>query len=66
VGNKIDLEEDRVVSREAGQSLAQRWNCSFLETSAKSRANVAEVKQKKHFFVSKNHFSLILYFQGLL
>jgi hypothetical protein len=49
VGNKNDLEEDRVVSRESGQALANKWSCSFLETSAKSRANVTEVKKKKNF-----------------
>ncbi|CAF1161775.1 unnamed protein product [Rotaria sp. Silwood1] len=43
VGNKIDLEKDRVISREAGQALARKWKCNFLETSAKDRANVTEV-----------------------
>ncbi|CAF0733408.1 unnamed protein product [Rotaria sordida] len=43
VGNKIDLEKDRVISREAGQALARKWDCAFLETSAKDRANVTEV-----------------------
>ncbi|CAF0900260.1 unnamed protein product [Rotaria sp. Silwood1] len=43
VGNKIDLEKDRVISREAGQALARKWKCNFLETSAKDRANVIEV-----------------------
>jgi GTPase SAR1 family protein len=50
VGNKTDLENERTVSREAGQALANQWNCSFVETSAKSRANVTEVR-KIHFFL---------------
>ena len=43
VGNKCDLEEDRVVGRQAGHDLARRWKCTFLETSAKKLANVNEV-----------------------
>jgi Ras-related protein Rap-1A len=44
VGNKCDLEDERVVGRELGQALARKWKCSFLETSAKDRAVVNEVK----------------------
>lgn len=43
VGNKSDLEDERVVGREVGQALARKWKCSFLETSAKDRANVNEI-----------------------
>lgn len=43
VGNKIDLEDERVVGRQAGQELARRWRCTFLEASAKSQANVNEI-----------------------
>lgn len=43
VGNKSDLEDERVVGREMGQALARKWKCSFMETSAKDRANVNEV-----------------------
>ncbi|CAF0858800.1 unnamed protein product [Adineta steineri] len=43
VGNKCDSENERVVSRETGQELARKWNCAFLETSAKDRTNVSEV-----------------------
>jgi small GTP-binding protein len=43
IGNKCDLESDRVISREQGQQLARSWgNCSFMETSAKARINVTE------------------------
>jgi small GTP-binding protein len=42
VGNKKDLSEDREVSPEAGQALAEKFNCDFLEASAKTNANVNE------------------------
>jgi len=43
IGNKCDLESDRVVGRDQGQQLARSWgNCSFMETSAKARINVTE------------------------
>uniref|UniRef100_A0A3P9HC61 Ras-related protein Rap-1b n=2 Tax=Oryzias latipes TaxID=8090 RepID=A0A3P9HC61_ORYLA len=43
VGNKCDLEDERVVGKEQGQNLARQWNnCAFLETSAKSKINVNE------------------------
>ncbi|KNC97789.1 hypothetical protein SpCBS45565_g01171 [Spizellomyces sp. 'palustris'] len=44
VGNKCDLEDDRVVSRDQGSSLASQWGgCTFLETSARKKINVDEV-----------------------
>lgn len=43
VGNKSDLVEDRAVERQVGLSLARKWKCGFLETSAKDRSNVNEV-----------------------
>lgn len=43
VGNKTDLEFDRVVTKEEGQALARQFNdCKFIETSAKFRVNVEE------------------------
>ncbi len=39
IGNKIDKSQ-RVVSREAGESLARTYQISFLETSAKTGQNV--------------------------
>ncbi|KAH8853516.1 Ras-related protein isoform 2 [Schistosoma japonicum] len=42
VGNKCDLEDERSVGKEQGQNLAKKWNCQFMETSAKSRINVQE------------------------
>src|SRR5271156_3099641 len=40
VGNKCDLEGERQVSRQEGESLARSFGCRFIETSAKSRINV--------------------------
>lgn len=49
VGNKCDLEDERVVGRHHGESLARSFNCTFLETSAKLETNVHEVS----LFISK-------------
>jgi len=43
VGNKCDLEEERVVGKEVGSGLAASFNCTFMETSAKTRTNVNEI-----------------------
>ncbi|CAF3239146.1 unnamed protein product [Rotaria socialis] len=43
VGNKNDLDEERVVQRQVGQELARRWKCTFLEASAKHQLNVNEI-----------------------
>lgn len=43
VGNKCDLEDERVVGKDQGQNLARTFNCAFLETSAKAKVNVNEV-----------------------
>ncbi|CAG0885628.1 unnamed protein product, partial [Darwinula stevensoni] len=43
VGNKSDLEDERVVGKDQGMNLARSWNCAFLESSAKSKINVTEI-----------------------
>eukprot|EP01132_Coremiostelium_polycephalum_P004281 gene4281-5355_t len=43
VGNKSDLENERVISRDEGLSLANKWDCSFVECSGKNNDNVEEV-----------------------
>lgn len=40
IGNKSDLESQRQISTEEGQSLANQWNCGFTEASARSGENV--------------------------
>ena len=46
VGNKADLESERVVSKEDGERMAKQLGCKFLETSAKTRQNVNEIFQE--------------------
>lgn len=43
VGNKVDIEHQREVSKQEGYALAQLWNSPFMEASARSRHNVNEV-----------------------
>merc|ERR1711992_290369 len=43
VGNKCDLEDERVVGKDQGTHLAQEFQCAFLETSAKMKVNVLEI-----------------------
>ncbi|KAL7668660.1 hypothetical protein ACOME3_009354 [Neoechinorhynchus agilis] len=42
VGNKIDLENERQITREQGEQFAQRHQMMFMETSAKSSHNVEQ------------------------
>ena len=42
VGSKCDLESERQVSVEEGRQLADRFQCSFMEVSAKANINVKE------------------------
>ncbi|KAL3990516.1 Ras family protein [Acanthocheilonema viteae] len=46
VGNKMDLESSREVKYEEGRRLAEAYNISFIETSAKSGQNVKETFQE--------------------
>ncbi|KAG8523822.1 Ras-related protein Ral-B [Galemys pyrenaicus] len=43
VGNKSDLEERRQVNIEEARSKAEEWGVQYVETSAKTRANVDKV-----------------------
>lgn len=44
VGNKSDLEHERVVGKDQGMALARMFgNCAFLEASAKLKINVNEI-----------------------
>ncbi|EXB39458.1 Ras-related protein RABC2a [Morus notabilis] len=42
VGNKVDKDKDRAVTRDEGIALAQEHKCLFLECSAKTRENVQQ------------------------
>jgi len=43
VGNKCDLEEQRVVSKQEAQELASKWKCTHMEASAKTSTNINEL-----------------------
>lgn len=43
VGNKCDLEDERVVGKDQGGNLARQFNCAFMETSAKAKINVNDI-----------------------
>ena len=42
IGNKIDLENERVVSKEEGEKFAYKYNIKFFESSVKNKTNVKE------------------------
>lgn len=52
VGNKCDLEEERVVGKELGKCLAGQFNnCAFMETSAKAKINVNDVSERSRVII---------------
>lgn len=55
VGNKSDLEERRQVSADDATAKAGEWGVQYVETSAKTRANVDKVrKQRRHHVQQQN------------
>ena len=56
VGNKADLEDRRQVTIEDAQKRAAEWKVPYVETSAKTRANVDKVS----FILSFVPVSLVL------
>ena len=46
VGNKCNMEEDRVVSYERGKQFADQLGLEFFETSAKDNVNVEQVFER--------------------
>jgi len=43
VGNKCDLQDQRVITTDQGEDLARKFSCAFLEASAKTRINVDQI-----------------------
>jgi len=43
VGNKCDLQDQRVIASDQGEDLARKFGCTFLEASAKTRIKVDEI-----------------------
>lgn len=41
-GNKCDLENERDVSKKKGEEKAEKWQCPFFETSAKTKTNTED------------------------
>ena len=60
VGNKCDLEDERVVGKDQGLNMARQFNnCAFMETSAKAKIGVNDVRHPKTSFPKMvNTFSL--------
>lgn len=55
VGNKCDLEDERVVGKDQGLNLARQFNmCSFHETSAKAKIGVNDVSRDCHLSASSS------------
>lgn len=48
VGNKSDLEDRRQVSADEARTKAEEWSVQYVETSAKTRANVDKVSCTKY------------------
>lgn len=44
VGNKSDLDDRRQVSADEAKARAEQWGVCYVETSAKTRANVDKVR----------------------
>merc|ERR1719210_127410 len=43
VGNKVDLEHKRAVQLEHAENMAKRWNCPYIESSAKTMINIDQI-----------------------
>ena len=56
IGNKIDLEAQRVVTQEEGEHLAKQIGASaFIETSAKFGKNVEEAFKNLVYQILRNY-----------
>ena len=53
VGNKCDLEDKRQVQIDEAHQRAHSWNVPYVETSAKTRANVKKVNGVWLLFATK-------------
>ena len=48
VGNKCDLEDERVVGKDQGMMMARQFgSCTFMETSAKAKIGVTDVRSSR-------------------
>ena len=76
VGNKCDLEDERVVGKDQGMNMARQFgSCAFMETSAKAKIGVIDVSMKRclhtekgyiHYIINVGYILIISCFSGVL
>ena len=54
IGNKNDLKEQRVITKEQGQSLAEEYGMQFYESSALTGENINEIFYESCKIINKN------------
>ncbi|KAK6115627.1 hypothetical protein DH2020_007896 [Rehmannia glutinosa] len=59
VGNKVDKESERVVSKKEGIDFAREYGCLFIECSAKTRVNVEQCFEELVLKVNLETLSLL-------
>ena len=65
VGNKCDLEDERVVGKDQGLNLARQFsNCAFMETSAKAKIGVNDVSTWFSGVCCLSYFVMLLCWQA--
>ena len=55
LGNKVDLNINRVISKEDGIKLSKKINCDFFEVSAASNENINEAIEKIVYMTCENY-----------
>jgi GTPase SAR1 family protein len=61
IGNKCDMQNNRIISTEKGEEVAQRYKVPFMETSAKDNINIDEAFNKMtQLLLNKVSFSFFL------
>jgi len=54
IGNKCDLKDNRIISTEEGQELADKYGILFYETSALDGTNIKEIFKETGEQIYKN------------
>ena len=59
VGNKCDLEDERVVGKDQGMNMARQFGqCTFMETSAKAKIGVTDVSNIIYMMIPKTLYRI--------
>ena len=69
IGNKCDLDDQRVISFEKGKDFAEQFNMKYLETSAKNDYNVTEsfgITRKELMDASKDNENMIVKHKNII